>query len=339
MLSDLMHKIQSLFSTEETGFKVVGNNWFARYSNAFKDREGEYFPTEAIDRFVDRVDSGVIPAPELWVWHTPIVVGKAKTVARLGLFVVAAGTFADTPFAQAAKTYLQSHKAKLSHGFVFDVEQFKDHGYYDYNTFEISILPFAKGVEANAYTNIEVKDMSISKEKEAFFVEMFGEATAKELIDSTHKASKVLEELGVQYKDFADVKAMQKPDAPEVPTDEDEDEDAPTKKKDTEVLALVVDNVKSIAEVAEGQQVIVQAVRGLQQSMQALQTQHTKAVADLQAENKALRDELALSPRGVRASLSDETVIDNKDLQDKLSTKEKEQPKDDFWSFALKNND
>jgi hypothetical protein len=73
--------------------------------------------------------------------------------------------------------------------------------------------------------------------------------------------------------------------------------------------------------------------------MQALQTQHTKAVADLQAENKALRDELALSPRGVRASLSDETVIDNKDLQDKLSTKEKEQPKDDFWSFALKNND
>jgi hypothetical protein len=31
-------------------------------------------------------------------------------------------------------------------------------------------------------------------------------------------------------------------------------------------------------------------------------------------------------------------VIDNKDLQDKLSTKEKEQPKDDFWAPFLNQN-
>ena len=122
MFKNLSRTIQNLFSGDETGIKVVGDYWFARYSNAFEDREGEFFPVKAIDAFIDRVDVGVVPMPELWVWHTPIVIGKAKAIARIGLFVVAAGTFANNPLGQAAKAYLSKHKGKNSHGFVFDVE-------------------------------------------------------------------------------------------------------------------------------------------------------------------------------------------------------------------------
>lgn len=121
---NLLENIKTLFNGQETGFKVVGNNWFARYSNAFEDREGEYFPAKAIDGYIARVDSGVTPAPELWIWHEPIVIGKALTVARIGHFAVAVGTFHETPLGQAAKQYLSTHKAKLSHGFMFEPEAF-----------------------------------------------------------------------------------------------------------------------------------------------------------------------------------------------------------------------
>lgn len=327
---------QNLFSDEESGIKVVGDYWFARYSNAFKDREEEFFPVKAIDAYVDRLDVGVVPMPELWVWHTPIVLGKAKMVARVGLFVVAAGEFAKTPIGQAAKEYLATHKAKLSHGFVFEKEAFKDNAYHNFNTFEISILPFERDVEANAYTNIEVKDMAISKEKEQFLAEMFGKETAKELVANTDKASKALEELGVQFKDFADISKMKKP------TDKAEDEeekkppfmdDEDDEEEDKAFKALLADNVASIAELAEYQLTLNKAVKAMRADLDAKLAAANKAITSLQQENKALREELKLTPRGTRASESDETEEEDEDLKKKLEKKE-EGETDDFWKFA-----
>lgn len=348
-----------LFSGEESGIKVVGDNWFARYSNAFKDREGEFFPVKAIDRYIERVDTGVIPAPELWIWHTPIVVGKAKTVARIGMFAIAVGTFEDTPLGRAAKAFLSNHKAKLSHGFVFDKDEYKDSAYWDYNTFEISILPFERGVEANAYTNFEVKDMTISKEKQQFLVEMFGETTAKELIANTNKASKALEEVGVQFKDFTNIGNLKKDKAegdeeeekPEgeqpngEPKPDDEEEQKKKARQDANWKALVADLVSDNAEVTEGQLMLAKEVNGLRAALDAAKkdydariTAQGKAfkgeVAKLQAENKQLRDEMALTPRGTRATESEETEVDeDEEVKKKLEAKERGE-KDDFWGFA-----
>lgn len=354
MWNKALDVIYNLFTSEESGIKVVGDNWFARYSNAFKDREGEFFPVEAIDSYIERVDTGVVPAPELWIWHTPVVVGKAHTIARIGMFAVAAGTFADTPQGQAAKAYLQRHKAKLSHGFVFDKDTYKDSAYWDYNTFEISILPFERGVEANAYTNFEVKDMAISKEKEKFFVEMFGEDTAKELIANTNKASKALEEAGVQFKDWTKAADM-KPKA-EGDEDEDEDEEAPVdetegqpapddeeedkkkKARDAGWKTVVTDMMGDMSELAEGQLALVSQVKQMNQLFEQFKADSGKQIAALKAENKALRAELALTPKGTRASESDDTVTDDEDdeeetLKGKLE-KKATGAKDDFWSFA-----
>jgi hypothetical protein len=338
--------LQNLFSDEESGIKVVGNYWFTRHSNAFKDREGEFFPVKAIDAYVDRVDTGVIPPPELWVWHTPIVLGKAKMVARVGLFVVAAGEFADTPIGQAAKAYLSKHKAKLSHGFVFEKETFKDNAYHNFNTFEISILPFNQDVEANAYTNIEVKDMAISKDKEKFLAEMFGDETAKELVANTDKASKALEELGVQFKDFADIAALKgkKPtgkaeddeDAKKPPfMDDDESEGDDEEDEDEKAFkALVADNVASIAEVADYQLNLTKAVKAIRADVDAKLATANKQLAALRQENKALRDELKLTPRGTRASESDDTEVEDDDEAAADLKKKEEGEADDFWKFA-----
>lgn len=347
MFESLLNKIGNLFSSEESGIKVVGNYWFARYSNAFKDREGEFFPVKAIDAYIDRLDVGVVPMPELWVWHTPIVLGKAKTVARVGLFVVAAGEFADTPIGQAAKAHLSKHKAKLSHGFVFEKEAFKDNAYHNFNTFEISILPFGKDVEANAYTNFEVKDMSISKDKEKFLAEMFGEETAKELISNTDKASKSLEELGVEFKDFADIAALKgkKPtgkaedeDGKKPPfmddDDESEDEDKEDDEEEKAFRQLVADNTASLAELADYQLTLGKAVKAIRADLDAKLAAANKQIATLQKDNKALRDELKLSPRGTRASESDETETDDEDDAAANLKKKEEGESDGFWNFA-----
>jgi hypothetical protein len=341
MFETLFSKINNLFSSEESGIKVVGNYWFARYSNAFKDREGEFFPVEAIDAYIDRLDVGVVPMPELWVWHTPIVLGKAKTVARIGMFVVAAGEFADTPLGQAAKAYLSKHKAKLSHGFVFEKEAFKDNAYHNFNTFEISILPFGKDVEANAYTNFEVKDMAISKDKEKLLAEMFGEDTAKELVANTDKASKALTELGVEFKDFADIAALKaKKPTDKAEGDEEEDDKKPPFMEDDDdeeeekaFRQLLADNTASLAELADYQLILGKAVKAMRADIDAKLTAANKQLVALKQENKTLRDELKLSPRGTRASEADETETDDEDREAELKKKE-EGAKDDFWGFA-----
>lgn len=369
MWKKMLNYAYNLFSNEESGIKVVGNNWFARYSNAFKDREDEYFPVKAIDQYIERVDVGIVPTPELWVWHMPIVIGKAKAVARIEKFVVAAGIFPETSLGQAAKAYLSNHKAKLSHGFVFDKDTYKDGAYWDYNTFEISILPFERGVEANAYTNFEVKDMTISKEKQEFFAEMFGAETAKELIANTSKSSKILEEVGVQFKSFVNIGNLkhktkaegdeEEDDEEETPEGEgqaaegeavpDEEDDEEEKKKKALVAAnwkaLVADVVNDMSEVIEGQLKLGKEVNGLRAALEqakkdnaARQKAQDDKIAALQAENKQLRDELALTPRGTQASQSDSTVIDTttadgKDLKEKLAAKENGKS-DDFWNFA-----
>lgn len=136
------------------GFKIQKNTWIAVFSNQFEDKDKEFFPEKAIDDYVFRVDSGIVPLPKLVVWHEvkSTEIGAADWVARIGSFLVAAGKFHEDARSQRAKAYYQRNllNTKHSHGFFYEVAQFKDRAYWQFNTFEISLLP--KGVEANPYT-------------------------------------------------------------------------------------------------------------------------------------------------------------------------------------------
>lgn len=193
---------------EPSAFRVIQTKdgryaWFARWSNNFKDREGEWFSERAIRDYVQRVDAGIVPPPELWAIHTPGTKhGSAELVAQVGHFVVSAGYFDDTPLGRkAAEAYAGMKGLAMSHGFIFDPDQFKDNVYHDFNTFEISVLP--RKLAANPYTTFqEIKSMTLTDEKRSFLRKLFGDE-ADAIIADTEKASKALEEANVAFKDFA----------------------------------------------------------------------------------------------------------------------------------------
>jgi 2'-5' RNA ligase len=127
----------------ESGFKLIGSNrWVAWYTNAYQDRDGEWFSEKSIEADISRMNK-MKEFPELWFWHIPGTrMGQADAAVKVGRFAVATGTFDETPYAQAMKRYLKKHGRKytLSHGFKFPRTALVDGVYHQHATFEISPL-------------------------------------------------------------------------------------------------------------------------------------------------------------------------------------------------------
>lgn len=148
----LFGRKSSLFDSD-TGFKVLSDNRFiAWYTNAYQDRDGEWFSEKSIEADIARMNK-TQEFPELWFWHIPGTrMGKAKAALKVGRFAVATGTFDETPYAQAMKRYLKKHGRKytLSHGFTFPRSALVGGVYHQHATFEISPLLATKA--SNPYT-------------------------------------------------------------------------------------------------------------------------------------------------------------------------------------------
>lgn len=192
---------------QTSGFKVYGNHWFARWSNTFQDRDGQWFSTQAHDDYLMRLKVGAVPMPELWVEHIPGTrIGEAAWVGRIGHFMVAAGTFDNTTLGSAAKAYYQKHGVRgVSHGFAYDPTQLIDDVYHQYNTFEIS--PLRHKMPSNPFTTFdEVKSMQLTEQDIKLLNKMFGEDIVQtEILAKTEQASKALEVAGVAFKDYVQV--------------------------------------------------------------------------------------------------------------------------------------
>lgn len=208
-LDDLLDKFKLKRKPDHlTDLKVVGNHWFVSWSNNFADRDREIFTEKAIKRYVARVDAGITPLPELWVWHVgkQVRIGEAEMVGYHDHFLLAAGTFDSTPQAQKARDYYEAnaHKTRVSHGYAYPPDQFDGKHYHEFNTFEISLLP--RGVEANLFTSLEgVKAMALKPDQIKYLEELFGKEYVEERLGDLTERGKALEALGVEYKDFSDV--------------------------------------------------------------------------------------------------------------------------------------
>lgn len=279
---------------EATGIKVVGNRWLVAYSNNFEDRDGEIFTAKAIDDYVARVDMGIVPPPELWVWHLPGTrIGQADWVDRHDHFVIAMGTFDDTPQGQKARDYYaqQTGKKNLSHGFKFAIGagysggDFDGKHFHKFNTFEISLLP--RGTEANMFTSLEgVKAMAkeVTEAKKAEILAVFGEDDGKRILENLTAKGKALEELGVAYKDFVEVD-------PVTPAATKAVENA-----DKSFRELVPDLMEGSAEAVVAALEAVKEVKTLRQQVKELTENYTE-----------VRKQVDLRPR--IASKSDETAL------------------------------
>lgn len=298
-----------------TGFKVVGDHWLAVWSNNFKDRDGELFTAKAIDDYVERTDMGVVPLPELWVWHIgkSVRIGAADWVGRQGHFLFAAGTFDADDKAQAAKAYYAKHadKTTISHGFTFPLEQFDGKHYHQFNSFEISLLP--TGVEANLYTSLAgVKAMELNEAKKKYMAEVFGEERAGQILADWEKRGKALEELGVAYKDFV---------AP------DGNADALTEaRKDAQTTAEKAFG-ELLSDALEGGAEAILAATEAVKAAKALDAKYADAMKQIDA----LRAEMQL--RGRSASQSAETEVKDTAILDTM--KQQFTRKDGFWGTEV----
>lgn len=295
---------------DANAFQVHGDRWFARWTNNFKDREGEWFSEKAIDAYIRRVDMGIIPLPDLWVYHVPgSKIGQTDMIGRIGHIVVATGTFEDTPRGKAAQRYFTRRKARMSHGFVFNPVRFIDGVYYDFNTFELTVLP--SKAAANPYTTFEgVLDMPLSEDKREFLAKVFGPDIAQQIEADTEQASKALEEAGVAYKDYADISD----DASETRAVKEA-----TERADDNFAALLPDIISDIADLAEMQAAAGKAHTANANAVDTLRAEVKSALDTLRAEVRdMIAAELALAPR---ASQSNATVV--KDAETRKQVEER----------------
>ncbi len=203
-------------SLGETGFKALpGNKWVSFYTNNFEDKTGQIFSEKSHDQYIDWLDKGMIPYPELWYWHIPGTKhGQAEWVGREGHIVIAAGSFDDTPMADLFRKEYNRNSYRTSHTYGAPKGGHADGVYQAYFTVEISPLPAGK--EANAITTfMEVKEMPITQEKRDKLAAILGPELASKTLGDAEQVSKKLEEAGFKFKEAETVIPMVDGDARE----------------------------------------------------------------------------------------------------------------------------
>jgi hypothetical protein len=270
-------------------------HWHATYTNNYEDLEGEILAEKAHDKFINRLDMGLVPMPELWAWHTfGTAHGKAQMIWRNGHFIHAVGDFDSTPEAKAAIEYYRKNKVKLSHGFTVPKWAFKEGVYSDYNTFEISTLP--PKAAANPYTSFEeLKTMAMTDEKRRQLKEVFkwDDAKIAQVESMDENRAKALGELEVAYKDFADTTGESK----------------------VETKATEKDLSETMFGVMEGQNLTLEMVKNILAVAKEQKTETAKAVEAFKAQVSTLQTELAdvrkqLNMKPQRASEAAATIVD-----------------------------
>lgn len=199
--------------------------WFAVYSNNFRDndRPPEIIASDAHSEFVNAVDKGLWPMPELWLWHVPgSRVGHARMLAydKETGFAMATGVF-DPGMEHIAESLChKGEDVSVSHGMPdpFIQRDSKDPSIITrYRTREISPLP------AWAAANKSTGFLILNKE----VVQMIPEQKAKFLADlgiDVDALTKKLEETKAAL-DAAGVDSKEVEDSADVGTQTDKDDE------------------------------------------------------------------------------------------------------------------
>lgn len=173
--------------------------WIARYSNKFRDNDN---PSEILSEashklFVDKVEKGLAPKPELWFWHVPEwKFGEATWVAYDDSgFTLSGGLIDKDPAKEAFAEWLSEQKdIAVSHGMppsTIKRDESDPSILLEYETREISPLPSKNA--ANKLTGFIVLD---NKETENTEDDMpIPTKKRQELIDVWHVNPSLLDAL------------------------------------------------------------------------------------------------------------------------------------------------
>lgn len=283
------------------GFKALGNGkWMATFTNNFEDRQKQILTEKAHDRYIARLDTGLVPMPVLRHWHVAgSEHGVAEWVGRAGHMVVAVGRFDDTPQGRAAEKAYQRTPDKygVSHKYFYPLWAEKAGAIEEYNAFEISTAP--RGAEINPYTGFSTIQEDVpmpldemkKKSLRAIFKDEDAFESAMKAIEASEKQGDKIAELAVNFKAFADATPVTPPPATDIPAD---------------LLLIVLEGQKSLS---DGFDVVTQALEGMKAQFEA-------KVAQLETVQKAYLDKAAQlqlrmdeKPRRIEDA---ETVVDEK---------------------------
>jgi hypothetical protein len=195
--------------------------WIAWYSTATKDLDEEYFPRAATDEFIDVVQKGLEPYPEVWMFHAALPIGKAQVIGRQDLITYSAGHYDDTSRAKAFMNWSRKQPQPLpvSHGFKYTKSLKRNSAYWRYRTFEISPLHPVYQKAANPIAQFsEVYDMTLKPEQIKALADVAGSdelATqwATEALAAMERKSKELESQGVEFKETGEAPVIPVVDA------------------------------------------------------------------------------------------------------------------------------
>lgn len=180
--------------------------WYARYSNAWEDRDQEILTEAAHKDYVSwAYETGTFP--ELWLWHTGGTrFGEADWLDFSDGFAHASGLIDNGK--DSVVEAISAKDAGVSHGFLS-----LQHGKYvsRYRTYEISVLPREwAAVETSGFNVLdatkESEVMAFTEERRKYLVDALGEEAVGKLEKSTESMATQLKELGVEYKEAEEKK-------------------------------------------------------------------------------------------------------------------------------------
>jgi len=277
--------------------------WLARHTGKWVDREDEILADHAHEEFVQRVQSGKVPLPELWTWHKKGTMhGQADFVWKAGGFTLALGHFVGTKEQkERAAEYYNAHEIKLSHMFKYPKNGKRGKVYHAYNTVEITTLP--PGAEAFPYTTFEVNEMPLTKDQ----LEMIRGIGGDEMVTRAEAAD--AKALGDTAKlDASGVASKNAPSA-----DNFEGSNIPGAEEEKALLVAQKDlndrleKVEKLSETVAAQDTTIKALLG---EVGTLKTQLTSAVERGNDLEKRLAEYQAVAPP---ASKSNDTILGDRE--------------------------
>jgi len=220
MKEGLWQAVKSIFHRNQEPEEVLTNpfmvwkegdtyRWLAVYSNKFRDDDNppEILADAAHRDFVEAVDKGEWPMPELWLWHVKGTrSGAADYVAYDDSgFAIASGTMDN---AEVASRLAERDDLYTSHGMPM-AEIRRDEAdptiITRYRTKEISPLP--RWAAANKHgTGFSIllnkeAEMAIPDKKRPFLTEVMGEKAVEDLEHQLEGKAKELEAEGIEFKE------------------------------------------------------------------------------------------------------------------------------------------
>jgi hypothetical protein len=191
LLEKVADKIKGSEDDPPTSFMLIKGHgdqwlWFAKYSNKFRDRDNppEIISEESHMGFAEKVNKGLAPYPELWLWHIPGTTwGKANWVGYDSSGYALAAGFVYPEYNEVAETLSSKKDIALSHG-----------------------MPISTIVRENVMSD-EVKQKGISPEDKSKLTDVLGISpdVIGAMEDANAAQAKEAEELGIESKEAEDV--------------------------------------------------------------------------------------------------------------------------------------